>query len=741
LRSLQTGEEAMTSPRKSAVTTLGLSMAMALAFFSLSVAVLLLYSGLDAVRDFRAQESDIFNKQQLAAQNAAKTVSNFINENFSVLETAIGLSPFDRMSGTEQKQVLQTLVGLRPAFRHLVLFDDRNDVVAQASRLSSYASKAFVDRLKESLPGKNPPVERTIGPVHVNPATSEPMAIMALPVKSVLGDIQGTLIVELNLKFMWDIVDRLKVGETGYVYVADRKGNLLAFSDSGRVLKGESVEQLEAVAEFIRKGTSAGPVLATTYRGILGSTVVGTYAPLTTPDWAVIAELPWEEAYRELLLGIVTSMGITLAMAVLAGFFGVFAARRFASPLIDLTVTASRIAGGERDLQAEVAGPREVAHLATAFNSMTAQLRQSLQDLQKQFDELKRTEEAYRRSEERLRLAVEGTSDGIWDWDVRTGHTYFSPSYYTMMGYEPDEFPASYQNWLQRVHPDDVEEAVRLAQRAIAESSSFVIEFRFKTKNGEWRWVCGRGKAAGWDADGNTTRMAGFHSDITERKLAEQQTRAALEEKEVLLREVHHRVKNNLQAIIYLIRSEADQCEDKRGSRFLGELEERARTMALVYEQLYQSENLARIEMVQYLSDLASNLAQAFGAERDIPIGVESGKIWLDVEIGMPCGLIVNELVTNALKHAFPPGTQDRGRISVALRKEHERYVLRVSDNGVGLPPGLPWREARSLGLRLVNLWATHQLGGTIAVEGPPGTAFVVTFPARRGRATSDGHC
>jgi len=723
------------------VTTLGLSVAMALAFFSLSVAVLLLYSGLDAVRDFRAKESDIFNKQQLAAQNAAKTVSNFINENFSVLETAIRLSPFDRMSGTEQKQVLQTLLGLRPAFRHLVLFDDRNDVVAQSSRLSSYASKAFIDRLKESLPGKNPPVERTIGPVHVNPATSEPMAIMALPVKNVLGDVQGTLIAELNLKFMWDIVDRLKVGETGYVYVADRKGNLLAFSDSGRVLKGESVAQLEAVAEFIRKGTSDGPVLATTYRGILGTTVVGTYAPLTTPDWAVIAELPWEEAYRELLLGIVSSMGITFAMAVLAGFFGVLAARRFASPLIDLTETASRIAGGERDLQAEVAGPREVAHLATAFNSMTAQLRQSLQDLQKQFDELKRTEEAYRRSEERLRLAVEGTSDGIWDWDVRTGQTYFSPSYYTMVGYEPDEFPANHQNWLQRVHPDDVEAAVGPVERAIAESSSFFTEFRFKAKDGLWRWICSRGKAAGWDADGNTTRMAGFHSDITERKLAEQQTRAALEEKEVLLREVHHRVKNNLQAIIYLIRSEADQCEDMRGSRFLGELEERARTMALVYEQLYQSENLARIEMVQYLSDLSANLVQAFGAERDIPIAVEPGKIWLDVEIGMPCGLIVNELVTNALKHAFPPGTQERGRISVALRKEHERYVLRVSDNGVGLPSGLPWREARSLGLRLVNLWATHQLGGTIAVEGPPGTAFVVTFPARRGRAGQDSPC
>ena len=256
------------------------------------------------------------------------------------------------------------------------------------------------------------------------------------------------------------------------------------------------------------------------------------------------------------------------------------------------------------------------------------------------------------------------------------------------------------------------------------------------TKDGKAKWV--DVSATLIEYRGRPATL-GTGIDITESKQAEQQIKAALEEKEVLLREVHHRVKNNLQAIIYLIDSETDQTRDPQVFQFLKELEERARTMALVYEQLYQSDNLAHIEMVQYLSDLGSNLVQAFGAGRDIPVAVEPGKIWLDVEIGMPCGLIVNELVTNALKHAFPPEKRERGEVRVALHKEDGRYTLRVSDNGAGLPPELRWREARSLGLRLVNLWATHQLGGTISVEGPPGTTFTVTFTERKRREFLNG--
>ncbi len=136
--------------------------------------------------------------------------------------------------------------------------------------------------------------------------------------------------------------------------------------------------------------------------------------------------------------------------------------------------------------------------------------------------ECKRAEQALKESEERLRVALEGTSDGIWDWNLHTGQVYFSPRYYTMMGYEPDEYPASYESWRERVHPDDAERAARSVYLAIEENASFAIEVRFRAKDGEWRWVLGRGKVVELDSSGKAVRIAGSHIDITERKRAEE---------------------------------------------------------------------------------------------------------------------------------------------------------------------------------------------------------------------------
>jgi PAS domain S-box-containing protein len=135
--------------------------------------------------------------------------------------------------------------------------------------------------------------------------------------------------------------------------------------------------------------------------------------------------------------------------------------------------------------------------------------------------ERKRAEDALKESEERLRVALEGTTDGIWDWDPRTDQTYFSPRYYTMMGYEPDEFPPVYESWRQLVHPDDLQAADKVVQRSLEEHTPFAIEFRFKAKNGEWRWILGRGKVVELDAEGKAARVAGSHTDITERKRME----------------------------------------------------------------------------------------------------------------------------------------------------------------------------------------------------------------------------
>lgn len=133
----------------------------------------------------------------------------------------------------------------------------------------------------------------------------------------------------------------------------------------------------------------------------------------------------------------------------------------------------------------------------------------------------KQAEEGLRKSEERLRLALEGTTDGIWDWDVKTNAAYFSPRYYTMLGYEPDEFPSGYDSWRCLVHPDDVEAAERAVKKAISQHLPFTIEFRMKAKSGEWIWILGRGKVVAMDAEGNALRVAGSHTDITDRKHAE----------------------------------------------------------------------------------------------------------------------------------------------------------------------------------------------------------------------------
>ena len=215
-------------------------------------------------------------------------------------------------------------------------------------------------------------------------------------------------------------------------------------------------------------------------------------------------------------------VGIALVLAGLATIFGFYMARNLAAPVIDLTVIASRIAAGERELRAVASGPREVAHLAVAFNSMTARLRQGLKDLEQRLADLKPTEDALRLSEERLRLVLEGTSDGIWDWNLQTGHVYFSPRYYTMMGYDPEEFPPSYESWRQRLHPDDAEAAEQVLRHSVEKRLPFAIEYRFKAKNGEWRWILGRGKVVESDKEGNAVRVAGSHTDITEHKRAEE---------------------------------------------------------------------------------------------------------------------------------------------------------------------------------------------------------------------------
>jgi GAF domain-containing protein len=379
---------------------------LAIAFLALSVVVLLISGGLQLFYSIQTQQATIASQQQLIAQDASRTVSSFTQEKFSVLETTVRLANPATASLEAQKQILEGLLGLQPAFRQLVLFNAQDQELAKSSRLSETASGRLADQLKSDVLAQIREGKRYISPVYIDPVTSEPMVIMAVPAINALQEFQGTLAAEVNLKVdLWDLVDRLKVGEAGLAYVVDRQGYLIAFHDTARVLKGENVGQLKTVSDFIHNPALVSTTGVSTYQGIKGDTVVGAYVPLGTPDWAVVTEVPWAEAYQEVLRNIVTSTVVIVVMAVLAGLAGAYLARRLAVPLVNLTGTATRIAGGEMGLQAVAGGPSEIASLATAFNSMTQQLRSFISGLEQRVAE--RTAELTQRSQELEKLNLE----------------------------------------------------------------------------------------------------------------------------------------------------------------------------------------------------------------------------------------------------------------------------------------------------------------------------------------------
>ena len=220
-------------------------------------------------------------------------------------------------------------------------------------------------------------------------------------------------------------------------------------------------------------------------------------------------------------------------------------------------------------------------------------------------------------------------------------------------------------------------------------------------------------------------QLAGIFTDITERKQAEEALQASLREKEVLLKEIHHRVKNNMQVISSLVSLQSDTLDDPTLRAVFNDLRDQVRTMALVHEKLYQSASLAHIDFAEYTQSLLAYLWRAHGtAATTIRLTLELEPVSVSIEQAVPCGLILNELVTNVLKHAFRNRVD--GEVTVTLHADPQGHVcLGVRDNGVGLPAD--WRQAPSLGLQLVQM-LTRQVSGTLDVRTEGGTAFTLTF-------------
>lgn len=375
---------------KRPISSRSLTVTLAIAFFALSLVALLVSSGLQLFSNIQTQQAVISSQQLLIAQDASKTVSNYIEDKYRALEATVELADLSTATPERRKAILESVLSFQSAIRQVLLLNGAGSESARASLSSRLATEEFTEQVQahvESL-ALTEKGQRYISPIYIDNETSEPLVFLAIPVTNPLGDFKGTLIAELNLKFMWNLVDQLRVGETGTAYVVDKQGNLIAFSDTSRVLRGENVGKLEKVSEFINTPSTVGnQIPASLSTGINNTTTVTTYATLGTPDWAVVTEVPWQEAYQNIIAQGIWSITITLGIAILAGLIGVFAARRLAVPITELTETASKVSEGDLDLEAKVKGPDEIVRLATVFNSMTAQLRGLISGLEERVAE------------------------------------------------------------------------------------------------------------------------------------------------------------------------------------------------------------------------------------------------------------------------------------------------------------------------------------------------------------------
>ncbi len=344
----------------------------------------------------------------------------------------------------------------------------------------------------------------------------------------------------------------------------------------------------------------------------------------------------------------------------------------------------------------------------------------------------------------RARQAEEALKAGqlaLWDWNIPTGEIAFSDSGAQMLGYAPGDINGRFTSWRDLVHPDDLA-AIRHAfdKHVLGQTSTYESEHRLQHKSGKWIWNLARGKVVEWDKFGNPLRMIGINYDVTERKIGEERLKSSLQEKEVMLQEIHHRVKNNLAVVSSLVSLQSEYASDDRHKQMFEDTQNRIRSMALAHEMLYQTDNLAELSISEYLGNLIDHLAASVATvATDVTFTTNIEDIGFTLDTIIPLGSMVTELVSNSLKHAFPNGRP--GTITVSVRTLDRRaFELIVADDGVGMPCSTDVSKPKSLGLDLIRIFV-RQIHGEMESFCENGTRVRITFQDARARKTGARKC
>jgi len=347
--------------------------------------------------------------------------------------------------------------------------------------------------------------------------------------------------------------------------------------------------------------------------------------------------------------------------------------------------------------------------------------------------EKEKAEAALRENEERLRHYFATSPTITYVLEIRgrkTRTVWVSGNITRLLGYSLEEVFAP-DWWEKHLDPEDGPTAV-VAMEELFSKGSYIHEYRFHRKDGSTIWIHDDVRLLSND-DGTAKEIIGSWTDVTERKAAEDRIRATLEEKQVLLQELYHRTKNNMQVIIAMLSLQAAYSKDETYRKNARTMENRILSMSLVQEKLYHLKHLSRIDLREYIDDLVNLFSSSYKLRPgDVTFTLGGKPVPISIDAAVPCGLVLNELVSNSLQHAFVDGR--KGRISIdAERTPEDLIVLSYADNGIGLPAGFGTGSHESLGYQLVVNTVEYQLKGRIDFASEGGMSCRIEFPDKLG--------
>ncbi|PCJ27679.1 MAG: hypothetical protein COA97_03415 [Flavobacteriales bacterium] len=336
----------------------------------------------------------------------------------------------------------------------------------------------------------------------------------------------------------------------------------------------------------------------------------------------------------------------------------------------------------------------------------------------------KETEQEIRKKENIINEITETINDVFYMYNIlEKKYDYMGSNSKDILGASPEFFYSGKSHTQEYGHSEDIKK-LKIANKKVDKGVPYDIDYRVII-NGKTRWINEKSFPIK-NKEGKTIANSGICRDITGIKKTEEKLKNSIKEKEVLLKEVHHRVKNNLQVVSSILNLQSSYVKDKKTLNILRESQDRIKSMAFIHESLYQTSDFSKINFSEYIASLSKNLVHSYGVYDElVELDLSVGSVFLDLDLSIPCGLIINELVSNSLKHAF--GNNKKGLIKIELFEKNENVILKVGDNGLGLSNEINYKETDSLGLQLV-MTLVEQINGKIDLNNKKGTIFTIIF-------------